>query len=506
MDHYLIGIDIGTQGTKAILFDTRMSILAEAFEASRLVSPKPGVVWQEADEIYMSCVRTVAEVVGKSGIDPMRVAAIGIDGQMAGIMGVDRDGEASTYYDSWLDMRCGKYMQGMRERAGKRVVEVTGGPITYTHGPKILWWKNEHPEAYAKTCKFVLPHGYVAGKMTGLAGEEAVFDYTCIQYSGFGDNLKKEWSEELLALFDVDRSKMARIVSPFEVIGRTTREFAQLSGLVEGIPVVAGAGDTAASVFGSGMFESGTILDCAGTASVFCCVVDSFQADVENQTMTMMRSPVDGIFMPLSYINGGGLCVRWFRDELSGKPAASYDTLEAEAREIAAGSEGLLFVPHFGGRVLPNNPYVKGSFVGLDWKHTRGHMYRSVMEGIAYEYAYYFSVLKKLYPDTSFTRMYAIGGGAKSDLFNAVKSDVLGIPVTTYRMGDTALTGSAVIAGFGAGVLDDYKQPVLQVARTGKSFEPDMQRHKLYQKYAEQYLNVIDALGKVYQSEIYGIE
>jgi xylulokinase len=132
MDHYLIGIDIGTQGTKAILFDTRMSILAEAFEASRLVSPKPGVVWQEADEIYMSCVRTVAEIVGKSGIDPMRVAAIGIDGQMAGIMGVDRDGEASTYYDSWLDMRCGKYMQGMRERAGKRVVEVTGGPITYT--------------------------------------------------------------------------------------------------------------------------------------------------------------------------------------------------------------------------------------------------------------------------------------------------------------------------------------------------------------------------------------
>ena len=347
MDQYLIGIDIGTQGTKAILFDTRMKMIAEAFEASRLISPKPGVVWQEADDIYFSCVRTVAEILNQSGIDPARVAAIGIDGQMAGIMGVDEQGEASTYYDSWLDMRCGKYMKGMRERAGKRVVELTGGPITYTHGPKILWWKNEHPEAYKKTCKFVLPHGYVAGKMTGLAGAEAVFDYTCLQYSGFADNNKKEWSDELLDLFGVGRDKMARIVSPFEVIGKTGREFAKNSGLAEGIPVVAGAGDTAASVFGSGMFESGTILDCAGTASVFCCVVDSFRADVENQTMTMMRSPVDGIFMPLSYINGGGLCVRWFRDELSGKPAATYDQLEAEARQVQAGSEGIFICSAF---------------------------------------------------------------------------------------------------------------------------------------------------------------
>lgn len=110
MNHYLIGIDIGTQGTKAVLFDTELNIIADSFEASRLISPKPGVVWQEADEIYLSCARTVKEIMQKSGADPAGVAAIGIDGQMAGIMGVDKEGEASTYYDSWLDMRCGKYM------------------------------------------------------------------------------------------------------------------------------------------------------------------------------------------------------------------------------------------------------------------------------------------------------------------------------------------------------------------------------------------------------------
>jgi xylulokinase len=504
--NYLIGMDIGTQGTKSILFDMDMNIIAEAFENSNLISPKPGVVWQEADEIYMSCVRTIREIMQKSGISPASVAAIGVDGQMAGIMGVDKDGQAATYYDSWLDMRCGKYMQEMRQVAGRRAVEITGGPITYTHGPKILWWKNEHPEVYNKICKFVLPHGYVVGRMTGLKGEDAFFDYTCIQYSGFGDNQKKEWSDELLDLFGISRGKMARIVSPFDVVGKTTKAFADAAGVAQGIPVVAGAGDTAASVFGSGMFESGMILDCAGTASVFCCVVDSYKADAGNQTMTMMRSPVDGFFMPLSYINGGGLCIRWFRDSFTGNPAATYDDLQREAVGVQAGSEGILFVPHFGGRVLPNNPYVKGSFIGLDWKHTRGHMYRSIMEGIAYEYSYYFEILKKLYPDTRFQEMFTIGGGSKSSLFNSIKSDVLGLPVTTFEMGDTALVGSAVIAGYGAGVLDDYKKPVNKVAQKGKTVRPNMENNGNYKKFAEQYLKVIDSLEDIYKSEIYQVE
>ena len=503
---YLIGMDIGTQGTKSILFDLEMNIIAEAFEPSNLISPKPGVVWQEADEIYMSCVRTVRAIMNKSGVHAGSVAAIGVDGQMAGIMGVGRDGQATTYYDSWLDMRCGKYMDQMRAKAGGRALEITGGPITYTHGPKILWWKNEHPGVYNRTWKFVLPHGYVVGRMTALSGDEAYFDYSCIQYSGFGDNLKKEWSAELLDLFGIDPAKMARIVSPFDVIGKTCGEFAQAAGVAEGIPVVAGAGDTAASVFGSGMFDAGMILDCAGTASVFCCVADSYRADTEHETMTQMRSPVDGLYMPLAYINGGGLCIRWFRDNFTGNPAATYDELQAEAREIPAGSEGILFVPHFGGRVLPNNPFVKGSFVGLDWKHTRGHMYRSVLEGIAYEYSYYFDILKKLYPKTPFTEMFTIGGGAKSALFNQIKADVLGLPVTTFEMGDTALVGSAVIAGVGAGVLSDYRKPIGAVSRKGKRFEPDGGNHTVYQKFANEYLRVIDSLTGIYKSEIYRVE
>lgn len=503
MADYVIGVDIGTQGTKTTLFDTQMRVVATAFEPSKLISPKPGTVWQEADDLYLSCARTIKEVIERAQIAAKDVAAVGMDGQMAGIMGIDEQGEASTYYDSWLDTRCGKYMEEMRSRAGKREIEITGGPVTYTHGPKILWWKNEQPEAYAKTAKFVLPHAYIIGKMTGLRAQEAYFDYTCIQYSGFGDNAKKEWSDELLETFDVQKSKMARIVSPFDIVGKTTREFEELSGLCAGTPVCAGAGDTAASVFGAGMFTPGKTLDCAGTASVLCSIVDEYVPDTEYETLTMVRTPVDGIWMPLAYINGGGLCVRWFRDMMSGRPAASYDELEAEAAEIRPGSEGVLFVPHFAGRVLPNDPDVRGSFVGLDWKHTRGHLYRAVMESIAYEYKYYLDVLKKLYPARRFEELSIIGGGAKSRLFNQIKADVLGMNVRTFELGDTALCGSAVIAGVGAGLFEDYQQPILSAIRVKQELQADRERGTEYEPYAEAYLRVIDALHDVYRLGIY---
>ena len=502
MSSYVIGIDIGTQGTKAALFNEDMELVTTAFEESRLISPEPGTVWQEPDDLYMSCARTIKELLQKSGIKPSDVAAIGIDGQMAGIMGVDEKGEASTYYDSWLDTRCGKYMEQMRARAGKRIIELSGGPATYVHGPKILWWKNEHPEAYRKTAKFVMPQAYVTGRISGLAGSEAYFDYTHLHFSCLSDNANKRWSDELLETFDIDKSKMARIVSPFDVVGKVTKDFAAISGLVEGIPVVAGCGDTAASTFGSGMFDRGLILDCAGTASVLCSVVDSYVPDTQNETLTMMRSPVDGLFLPLAYINGGGMCVRWFRDTLSGKPAASYDELQDEAREVPPGSENLIFIPHFSGRVLPSNTNLKGAWLGLDFKHTRGHMYRSVMESVAYEYRYYLSVLRSLYPNDAFDSMLTIGGGAKSPLFNQIKADVLGVRVTTFETGETALLGSAVIAAYGIGMLNDYRKPIRSVMKKGAEFVADMDRHKEYDLYAKSYLNAIDQITPYYDNFI----
>mgnify|MGYP002709117234 CR=1 FL=1 len=500
---YLLGIDIGTQGTKAALFDQDMQIIASAFEKSNLITPRPGVVWQEPTEIYDSCLHTIREVLDKSKVEPSQIRGIGIDSQMAGIMGIDADGNAVTVYDSWLDTRCGKYMEEMKKTAGKEIIQITGGPVTYTHGPKILWWKRERPDTYERICKFVLPHAYVVGKMTGLKGKDAYFDYTCLQYSGFGDNVNKCWSDELLQIFDIDKSKMAGIVSPFEIVGYITQETAHVTGLKEGTPVAAGAGDTSASVFGSGMFDKNTMLDCAGTASVLCSIVDEFIPDTEYETMTMMRSPIDGLWMPLAYINGGGLCLRWFRDEFTGKEGASYDELSEKAKDLPPGSEGLLFIPHFAGRVLPNNPDLKGSFMGLDWKHTKEHLFRAIMEGISYEYHYYCSVLKKLYPREKFSILYTTGGGAKSQLFNSIKADVLGVDVISFEMSDTALIGSAVIAGMGCGIFSDYKKPIEKIKKESSRISFKKENTDLYQIYAQAYLQAIKAVAPVYKNQIF---
>ena len=496
---YLIGIDIGTQGTKSALFNTDMELIGTAFENSVLISPEPGTVWQEADELYLSCARTIHTLIDKTGIRPEKIAAIGIDGQMAGIMGISADGEASTYYDSWLDMRSSRYVDQLRSLGGDAMILSSGGQVTSNHASKILWWKNEHPEVYKKTSKFVLPHGYIVGKMTGNTAKNAVFDYTCLHFNSFGDNKNKSWAQEFLDLFGIDREKMPRVASPFEIAGYTTDAFAKLSGTVSGIPVAVGAGDTAASTFGSGMFERDMVMDCAGTASVMCCVVDKYVPDLKHKTLTMMRSPLDGLWLPLSYINGGGLCIRWFRDNFTGKEPCTYDELEAEARKVPAGSERLVFCPHFSGRVLPEDSSLKGSFLGLDFKHTRGHMYRSIMEGIAYEYRYYLSVIRENYPKGRFENMFTIGGGANSGLFNQIKADVLGVNVHTFESGETALIGSAVIAAVGAKVFSDYKEPIRLLMKKKSEFAPNPSNMRDYDEYSKAYGKMLDMVSKYYK-------
>ena len=261
-----------------------------------------------------------------------------------------------------------------------------------------------------------------------------------------------------------------------------------------------GSGDTAASIFGSGLFEGGRLLDVAGTASVLCSMVESYQPDTAFKTLTMMRSPVDGCWFPLAYINGGGLSLSWFRNELTGTPPATYLDLENKARDLPPGSEGILFIPHFAGRVLPNNPDIKGSFIGLDWKHTREHLFRSAMEGIAYEYAYYLDIMRRLFPQDNFAQMGAIGGGAKSELFLQIKADVMGLDVTSYETGNTGLIGSAVIAGCGVGLIKDYRSLIEKTLKKRMELHPDWEKHRLYQPCAQAYLLAIDALAPVYRS------
>lgn len=499
-EDYLIGIDIGTQGTKTSLITSKGAIIADSFEESRLISPRAGIVEQDPEEIYSSVLNTIKEVMDKSGISPNKVSAIGLDGQMAGIMAIDKEWNAVTYYDSWLDTRCEKYINIMKQQAEEEVVRITGCPVTYAHGPKILWWKHKKPEVYKKIAKFIVPTTYVAGRLSGLNAEDAYIDYTHLHFSGYGDISKLEWSNELLEEFGIEKSKMPKILEPWKVVGKITEHAAEHCGLVSGIPVVAGCGDQAATSLGAGVTRKGIAFDVAGTASVFSCCVDKFNPDIKHKTLLFPRSVIPNLWIPLAYINGGGLCIRWFRDQLTGKEKkADYNELQQEAESIEPGSEGLVFIPHFGGRVCPNNPNVRGSWVGLNWAHQRGHMYRAIMESIAYEYRHYLKILKELIGEVAFTNVIAIGGGAKSSLFNSIKADVLGIPYSTLSRSDTATLGSAVVAGYGIKIYSDIASTVEKMIQTENNLQPNFENYKKYKKYVNIYEGLFGALEDTFR-------
>ncbi len=504
---YLIGIDLGTTGTRAGVFDCSGRLAGDAFEDSVLSCPRPGWVEQDMEQMYGSCLRTMRAAVEKAGIRPTDVAAIAVDAQMAGIGGVGADGLASIRYDSWLDTRCEPYIELMNREAGELVLRKSGSPPTYDHGPKILWWMREEPERFAATAKFVVPSAYAAMRLAGLAGADAFIDYTQLHFSGFGDIERLEWAEETCSAFGLPMSKLPRIVAPWETVGKLTREAADQAGLVPGIPIAAGAGDQAATSLGAGIVSPGQVFDVAGSASVFSVCVDRRVLDLKYRTFLSARSVVPGLWVPIAYINGGGLCLRWFRDEVAagagpraeGGARVTYAALDEMARQVPPGSDGLVFIPHFAGRVTPNDPNVRGAWLGMGWGHGLAHLYRAVLEGIAYEYKCYMDTLRDLIPSLQFTEARVIGGGAQSDVWVQMKSDVLALPYVRLDRKEVAVWGSALIAGRAAGVYSDLAEAARASTRTTGRFEPDLGAHRKYQPYARAYRSFLDGLAPAFR-------
>jgi xylulokinase len=378
MKCYLIGVDLGTMGTKAAIFDTDGQLLASAYEESKLYYPQPGCVEQDPEDFYGSSVRSIRHCVESSGIDPTDVAAIAFDGQMSGIGTVDKGWGTPTVYDSWLDTRCKSAIEQMRP-IEETIIRRTGGPPTYSHGPKILWWMRERPEVFREIHKFVVPGGYVAGRMAGLKGDDAFIDYTYIHFSCLSNTVEATWDEGLCREFGIPMEKLPRIVPPWEVIGKLTPAAAEDCGLKAGTPIAAGAGDQAAGMLGAAMVEPGLVFDVAGTASVFAICVDRFVPDVAHKTLFTARLVPEDLWYALAYINGGGLNLRWFRDELAieikeeakAKGENEYILLDRLAAEVPPGSDGLLFLPHLQGRVCPSDADVRGLWMGFTWAHRK---------------------------------------------------------------------------------------------------------------------------------------
>jgi len=496
----LIGVDIGTQGTKAALFTEDGECLAQSFRPSKLFQPKPGVVEEDPEHQFRSVCQTVRACIKDAGVDAASVAGIGIDGQMAGVIGVGKDGKHVTPYDSWLDTRCAPYIRKMEAAAGDEVLAKTGCFPSFNHGPKKLWWMHERKKTYRRIAAFVQPGGYAAMRLCGLDGSAAFIDTTYLHFSGFADNRRAKWNAALCRTFGLDAEKLPTIVSPETVVGEIATSVARKCGLKPGVPVVAGCGDTAASFLACGATREGICVDVAGTASVFASTTEAFRADKKHRTLGCGRSAVPGLWHPYAYINGGGMNLEWFRQQLvnrgrtSGSNLLTFDRINEMAAGIAPADDLPLFVPHLGGRVCPSQPELRGAWVGLSWDHSAAHLYRAVLEAVALEYAIYKKVVTSLYKHLQLKELRITGGGEKSALWNAIKADTLQTPVRRIARSEGAPLGVALLAGFGVGLFRSLPSAANQWIDVGALTRPRKSMASYYARRAKRYEALLERL------------
>jgi xylulokinase len=500
MISYLLGIDIGTQGVKCSLFDQNGISYGSSFVPSNLIQPEPGITEEDADFQVESVCLAISKCINQSNVDTEKILALAIDGQMAGIIGIGEDGRAVTHYDSWLDTRCAPYIRQMEKTAGLEILKKTGNAPSYNHGPKILWWQHERPEVFKKIHKFVQPGAYAAMRLCGLSGNQAFIDNTYLHFSGFADNKNSSWDNNLLSLFNMEKNKLPCIVRPTEIIGHLTTIMARQCNLPKSIPVAAGCGDTAASFLASGAVKPGICVDVAGTASVFAATTDTFCSDIDSGVFGCGSSVVEGLWHPYAYINGGGMNLEWFVQEILGRdpgdPARFQDT-SGDLSYISTSNP--LFIPHMAGRVSPSQPCLRGTFTGLEWNHDKNTLYRAIRESVALEYGIYKQSLLSMIPDLILQEIRITGGGSADTLCKQMKSGVLQIPVTSILNNHGAPMGAAIIAGCAAGIITDPAAGAEEWIKTGDSIVCPEQFWNYFTSRTKKYKYLLNHMNLYYE-------
>jgi xylulokinase len=508
----LVGVDLGTTGTRAALYAADGTALAERTAAMPLRWSGPGRVDQDPEDFYRAAAATIAGCVADAGAAAGDVAGLAVAGQMAGTLGVGADFTPTTPYDSWLDTRCSEQVARLDRVLGDELVRTGGCPPMVNHAPKILWWQEHEPATFARTVAWIPPGGYVAGRMAGLRGGDAFVDSTYLHFTGFADQRAGTWSEALAGAVGVPLGRLPRIVAPAEVIGGLTRAAAADCGLRPGTPIAAGLGDTAAGALGAGVVRPGQLLDLAGTAAVLAASVADFRPDVAERTLITMRGAVPGQWISLAYLSGGAL-VGWLAglllgDEFverdaGGDAVATADGLErlaAAAASVPAGSDRLLFLPYLDGRVLPSAPAMRGTWLGLHRRHGRAHLTRAVLEGVALEYMRYLGVLAALHPDVALTEARVAGGGARSAVWNQLKASALGVPYVRLGREDLSCWGSALVAGVAVGAVDDLAAAAAAGAPRTASWAPEPADRAVYARLQAAQRGFADALAEPFRA------
>ncbi len=499
---YLISVDMGCSGTKAAVYDADGKLWGEAYQEHPTSSPKPGWIEYNPADFYRATVGTVREVAKK--VDPKDIIAIGVDSMMGGWLPVDKEGEPLGPFGL-----VGEYtpqVEWIKKNHEELVWKTTGNTIGEDfNAPRLLWLKRNKPKIFEKTYKFLYPKDYINVKLTEAEETAFVTDYTILPSTMLYDCKTLNWSQQLCELFNIPEDKLPKVVPPWQIVGELTRKTAEELGLKKGISVIAGSGDAPASWLGAGMVEQGQAVDVAGTFSHFAFCVSEPVPDIRHKTLECWKSALGNLWVSMGVLRGG-MVLRWFRDELSESVkkeaenigSSAYRILDEEAAKIPPGSENLLFIPHLAGRRDPWWPNARGVWFGLRFDHKRGHLYRAILESIAFEYYSFLAVLRGNMPNFECKEARAVGGGAKSRFWCQIKADVLDIPYVGLAREEGASLGTAVTAGYGAGLFKDIPSTIREWVKVTEKIQPRSNFHKFYSKHFKVYNEILNSFRDQY--------
>ena len=462
----LLGIDIGTGGVRALLVDGDLGTVIDRSSATwPTSSPHPGWSEQDPDRWWAATAAAIRDLTGRLD-DSNRITAVGFAGQMHGLVLRDADGRPLRPAILWNDQRTASQCEAIHHRIGRdRCIDLTGKPVlTGFTAPKLAWVQEHEPDIARRIRSISLPKDHVMHRATGVHAID-VADASGTSWLDIGT---RRWSAELCDQLDIDTSWLPQVHECSEVVGSITAEAAALTGLAAGTPVVAGAGDQAASGLACGITTDGLVSITIGTSGVVFAHSDEPPRDPDG-TLHGFCHAVEGRWHRMGCMLSAGGSLEWFRSTLA--PDRTFDQIVAEGMTAPPGSGGICFLPHLSGERCPHDdPSARGAFIGLSTNHRREHLARAVLEGISFGLADMLQCVRDAGRHVDSVRL--AGGAARSQHWRQLLADVLAVRIETVNEPDATAYGAALLASVGAGLHDDAAAAASAMVRITDVIEP----------------------------------
>ncbi|HXJ07805.1 MAG TPA: xylulokinase [Candidatus Acidoferrum sp.] len=494
----ILGIDVGTSGTRAVILDEQGVVLASGTEEhANFASPEPGWAEQDPRDWWRAAALAVRKALQSSGLSADSIAAVGFSGQMHGAVVLDEHDEVIRPALIWCDQRTEAQSRELESTIGlDRLIQLTSNPpLTNFTLTKLLWVRENEPKNWQRVRKIMLPKDYVRLRLTG----ESAIDVADASGTLLLDVAHRTWSSEVLSKTGIDINLLPKLYESQQICGNISEEGANATGLRAGTPVVAGAGDQAAGAVGMGITRAGVVSATIGTSGVVFAATDRPSLDPKGRLHTFCHA-IPGRWHVMGVTQAAGLSLRWFRDRFGARPDDGrdpYERLSAEAATVPAGSEGAFWAPYLMGERTPHlDPFARAAFVGLSASHTRAHLIRAVLEGVAYSLKDTFSIFDEIHVPVERIRLG--GGGARSMLWQQIQADVYAHEVEILKAEEGAAYGAAILAGVGSGCWKSVDEACDAVVRVTKRVSPVREASVRMQRGYHTYRRIYPALHSIF--------